>query len=574
MIDLDDKIQESPQEMDEATHEITHEAIHEATHEKCEEACEHHTEIASDKPEAATHTPVSNKRYMTFLEQQEALKTLPEKLHAAIEFMTETLSVEHGAPHFKSFWDARLIALELFKEYGNTNDRAELWDKYSNLSKEARRLKSILDEQSAFASEQIDMAIVAIETELDNTPEALEKIHNDDFLENCQSLSQKKQSYYDTQRLLNLLNAQGGRITALRKELIRTEMRVKQKNKFFQRLSALGDRVFPKRKELIKQISEQFYGDVDAFIAKHFGPQESHEGVFYLREEIKALQGVAKKITINTQTFSHTREVLSESWDKLKVIDKDRKKVRAEQKEQFRQHVEIFEEKIKALSHAIENNEVNNESALEDSRKIFEELQQTTLGRDEYFHLKTSLGIVQKQIHQRLEAEETLRREQNDEKERQKRSKINELRQEIESFISSLTDFDADQISLKRDELQAKIAGLSATKIEKLDLEKLLKPVKEALVDLREKALLNLSADDRNAILQLKEMLQCRCEQRQEIRERIEALRKAKGASGQDFEHAMQVLTLESSEKELLDKVNHTISEIENKLASLSQTLS
>jgi hypothetical protein len=45
-----------------------------------------------------------------------------------------------GVPHFKSFWDARTICLNLFKENIPPALRSILWAKYNELSKEATQM--------------------------------------------------------------------------------------------------------------------------------------------------------------------------------------------------------------------------------------------------------------------------------------------------------------------------------------------------------------------------------------------------------------------------------------------------
>src|SRR5262249_5266690 len=123
-----------------------------------------------------------------------------------------------------------------------------------------------------------------------------------------------------------------------------------------------------------------------------------------------------------------------------------------------------------------------------------------------------------------------------------------------------------------RDELLEKIQSFSLNKIEKQEIERLLKPLRTAIVDAEsvkeEQALLSLSDDDRQAIAQLKEMLKQRKSRRQEIKDN---LRKVRGTSGLDIEKAMTNNDLISSEKERLEKINQGIKEIEDKIAQLQK---
>src|SRR5690606_39061031 len=127
--------------------------------------------------------PNFKKRYEVFAETLQTFSKVEEKLRYVIDFMESTLSTQQHAPHFKSFWDARAIALQLFKENVSAQERLALWERYSNLSKESRRLKALFDEQGAFASEQIEIAVQALEGELQNSAETLAKMPSIDFLE-------------------------------------------------------------------------------------------------------------------------------------------------------------------------------------------------------------------------------------------------------------------------------------------------------------------------------------------------------------------------------------------------------
>ncbi|NGX54097.1 MAG: hypothetical protein K1000chlam4_00820, partial [Chlamydiae bacterium] len=275
------------------------------------------------------------------LKSFEDLASAEEKIREGIDFMRSSIA-HSSAPDFRGFWEIRKRCLPIFKEVETGPARTQLWGEYIELTKEGRQLKSFLDEESAFAVEQIDIAITALEEKLgkysdqseevlSNTPEVL-------FAKEPQSVEGRSPLYQQRQRRLNFLNTHASHINALRKELIKTEMRLRQKNKFFQRLSKLGDLVFPTRRELIKEISDFFVGDVESFIEDHFSEstfceEKVRRGVFYFREEIKSLQGMAKVLTLNTHAFSNTREQLSSCWDKLKGMEKELKKESSQHKQ-------------------------------------------------------------------------------------------------------------------------------------------------------------------------------------------------------------------------------------------------
>lgn len=506
---------------------------------------------------------------------KKALEGQPDpeaKLTLAIDFMEKSLG-QSGTPHFKSFWEVRNICLELFKENIQPSARATLWAKYSELSKEARRLKELLDEQSAFAVEQIEMAVKALEDDIAQLEQKQDKEASSAFDISCKALEQNASLYRNVQLELDLLNKQASRINAMRKELIKTEMRVRKKNQFFQRLSVAGDKVFPRRKELIKEISNKFISDIDAFISAYFSQDQLHDSLYFLREEIKALQGMAKLLTLNTHAFTHTRMKLSECWDKIKHLEKERKKVRAQQKAAFKENVDAVLQKIEEFNQGIQSGTL---SIIEGNKKLDEVvsfMRSVELGRDELKYLRDQLSQARKPLLDMEKSEEQLRQEQEQERLRVKKQKILDIKQEIETLLKSVDNYDAEGLVAARDAIYNNIHEAPLIKVEKQELERLLKPFRDLISDKQEQALMALSDDDRQAILQLKEVLKQRKERRQEIKDQIESLRKVSGASGLGFEQAMECNIQLSDAKERLEKINQGIREIEKKVSELEKKI-
>lgn len=493
------------------------------------------------------------------------------KLQFTIDFMESSLA-QTGTPHFKSFWEARSTCLQLFKENITPPLRATLWAKYNELSKEARRLKEILDEQSAFAVEQIEMAIKALENDIASFDEHLQRIASVEFSATSKVMIKRLPHYQKLQNELNLLNTQASRINALRKELIRTEMRVRQKNKFFQRLSLAGDKVFPRRKELIKDVSNSFISDVDTFIKENFSESESqHDSLFSLREEIKALQNMAKVLTLNTHSFTHTRMRLSDCWDRIKSEEKERKKERAQQKAIYKQNVDEAMLKLQAFNQSFQANQPSVSEANKQLDEIFAFMRGLELGRDEQRFLREELNAARKPLIEKQQAADNQRHHQENERERIRRESIQEVKQQIEDLLKNNESLDVDAVTAKRETIIKKIDSISLSKAEKLEIERQLKPLRDLISEKKESSLLALSDDDRQSLQQLKEILKQRKDRRQEIKTQIETLRKSSGSSGLDFEQAMNYNAQLAAEKERLEKIVQGIKEIEQKISNLEK---
>lgn len=494
------------------------------------------------------------------------------RLQLAIDFMEVSLA-QGDTPHFQSFWEARSLCLPLFKENLSPLFRHQMWTKYSELSKEARRLKEVLDEQSAFAVEQIEMAIQALEKEIGDLQSQAQKFSFSSQEEFPKSLKDHYSFYKDLQTQLSVLNLQASRINALRKELLKTEMRIRHKNKFFQRLSVAGDLVFPKRKELIRQISQKFTEDVDAFIQSHFGQHASHSALFVLREEIKALQSLAKLLTLNTHAFTHTRMRLSECWDEIKVEERERKKERAQQRVLFKENLDALQKQFHDLKEQLEKKETSLAEGQKKLENTLNQMRKVELGREELKVLREAANEIRGFIQTKHKEEETARHEHERERERQKKEKYHLLKGQIEELLQQAETKEEEEILEARNLLVAQIQEAALVKNEKQELERLMKPLRDILAEKKEKALLSLSDDDRQTLQQLKEVLAQRKERRQEVKSQLEVLRKASGSSSLDFEKAMSYMAQINEERERLEKVDQGIQEIENKIASLQSKL-
>lgn len=500
-----------------------------------------------------------------FQEVLVAAQSSEEKLTTIVDFMEMSLA-QAGTPNFRNFWEARKLCIDLFKEQINPAVRSQLWERYSELSKEARRLKELLDKETAFAVEQIDMAIGALEGELDLFDEELERQELVHLEEQCEALEHRSDFYAAIQRELTLLNTFAGRINGLRKELIKTDMRIRQKNKFFQRLSAAGDRVFPRRKELIKEVSEAFIEDVDHFVGSRFNDAPVRGPLFKYREEIKALQGIAKHLTLNTHAFTHTRKALSQCWDKIKDQDKERKQFRAQKKAVFVENMAVIEKSIEEFVEEYSQGEMSLEAAQKSLGQIVSNMRQIELGREEVTALKEKLAEARKPIDEKLEAEEAERRAKEEERRKQVQEQVEGVEGRIAELLAGTEEMEVEAILAAKQELMKTVSSLPVARLEKQRLETLLKPLKDVIADKKEKALLNLSDDDRQALSQLRQLLEERQNRRKEIQESLDHARRSQKASGLDFEQAFALQEQIQEERVRLEKVNQGISEVEKQV--------
>ncbi|KAG6559454.1 hypothetical protein RHABOEDO_001394 [Candidatus Rhabdochlamydia oedothoracis] len=505
-----------------------------------------------------------------FLEQFHGEIHIEKKIRLSLEFMRQTLS-QGSSPRFKDFWEVRKICLSLFKEDMPISIRADLWNSYIELASEAKQLKEIVDQQSAFAVEQIELAIQALEKDVADMNVVLELIADVVISEECFSLQKNRELYATIQRELQLLNALAVKINSLRKELLKTEMRIRIKNKLLERLSLCGNQVFPRRKELIKQISEQFSQDVECFVYSQFREKELTQIPGYvLRKEIKYLQQIAKVLTLNTHVFTETRVKLSTCWDEIKNYEKERKKETQEKKLLFKQGFDQVAEKIQAFVAS-----VNEETSLQEcDRQITEILafiKTVLLGREEVQMLKEQLYNVKKPILEKAREAEKIHTQKLQEKEKEKKDRLEKLSCDLKNLIQQASELSLEQITLQNKALEETFQQNRWKQSEKQMLERLFKQVKDLINDNKEKTLMLLSEDDQKALAQLQIILFEKKNRCKELKDQLEQYRKLLGGSGLDFEKTIMYRELVETDKSVLKKINTSILDIEKKIKKIAE---
>lgn len=506
-----------------------------------------------------------SRAFQQFIDQMASMPTVEEKIALGLQFMRGSISQE-GSPRFREFWEARKHMLPLFRETINQAIRSTLWSEYVELTVEARRLKEILEEQSAFAMEQIDLAIQGLEKDAGNLEAVLGQVEGVDVSHQGQTIRSRSTLYSKLQGELNFLNTLASRLSGLRKEILKTEMRIRFKTKFFKRLSELGDRIFPKRKELIAEVSAEFEKDVELFMTRHFKAGQVVGAPYYaLREEIKALQGMSKVLTLSSGCFGRTRVKLSECWDAVKMVEKEHKKEINLKKQASSELCQQFITKIDELAPQAAEMEL----ALLDQAidEISQEMRTVDLHRDDVRFLRDALAKL-RAPHVALQEEKARELEKVEkEKQRLKKEQITQLKSTIANLLKEGSTLDTEVLINSLAEVKQTAENLEISKIEKQQIERSLRPLKDLVADRKENSLLHLTDDQRQNLENLRIVLLQKKQRRQEIKDQMETYRKA--PSGLDFEKAMFYREQADQERDLLDKVNASIEEIEKKIAEI-----
>ena len=479
------------------------------------------------------------------------------KLECTLQFMQNSLE-RGGGQHFKEFWEGRKLCIAFFKETMNATRRVQLWATYSELCREARRLKELFDEQSAFLTEQMEMAIRGLSEEVNHLAgSSREESLFLRELEDLLPLKEHKEEYQRIQKELACLNAFAQRTTALRKELVHADMKLRNKNKLFQKLSVLGDSIFPKRKELIQAISSLYLSDVERFIQSTFVRELSTVELFQTRDQIKALQQIAKLLTLSTEVFNKTRLELSECWDSIKEVVKERKKNQADVRQEKRQQKEEVLQQLEELKKRYEEKNIDPNEAERQLKHLSGFLRTLSFHPLDGKFLREKIQELEERIRSEREKEHSSRKVRLKEKEEERTKKFGD----VFSHLEYLSSHPQEAVVSAVQNLEKEIEALSLSKKERYEFEQLLARLKNCRASFDREQLISSSTPDQVQLFKKKELL---LQQKNELRVHLDRLRKERGGSGSDFSHAFQLDDMIQEEKQRLKSIEDELHDLEN----------
>lgn len=490
--------------------------------------------------------------FKTFREAFEGEKEIEGKVRLALDFMKAALADPQNIS-FKDFWEAKKLCGPLFKEQINPAVRSALWSEYAEMGDEARRLKEIKDEEAAFSIEQIEIALAALEKDIEQYQTLLGQIPAVHFPKGIDKLHVKKGEYDTVQRELDLLKTLIARLDGLRKEVLATDMRISHKNKILKRISKSGDEIFPKRKELIKTVSDMFINDVEAFVKRRFpeGEETLKAPYYVIRDEIKCFQGLAKVLSLNTQAFTKSRKTLSQGWDKIKVALKEKQAEMEERSEEFQKNYEELRPKVEAFETFCQGDSAHDRRQISaQGDTLLQEMRKTPLGRD---HVKELRDRIQKAQGSALDKAEARIQE----KKQAARKEIDDLRERLSHAIQKESTTSLGDLEKEAGELLAAYEKLNLNATEIHRFERSFADLKSFIFDKKEQ---DVPSEG------LEELYDARASHVDLIKAQVEEYRKEMGGSSLDFEKAMTYRELYDSAKIHLDKEVGALENLEEKL--------
>lgn len=466
-----------------------------------------------------------------FLKELSCLESDEKRLDRLLCFMQEKLEAR-GALHFREFWEARSVALEFFKFHIHPADRVRLWARYTELCQEAKQLKELFEEESSYITEQVEQAIEAVEHEMIGF---MEKAHTEpsrkEFSQSTVARSHQDQ-YSEVQNELTYLNAFATRVSSLRKEVVKADIRPNHRHRLLIRLRKVGDEVYPLRKEHIQRVSALFMKDVETFVQEASVEQLGVRQLLEVREEIKRLQGLAKVLTLNTEAFTRTRLQLSQCWEAVRKFLQEHKKAQHEQRETFQRNRDEISSEIERLQREFEEGKIHEKQARKSIHQIASRMRNLSLAHKDVKQLKEKLGDFEAGLEKKEErafAPDPLCRQRGE-----LLSRAENLLEEEESLLDSLTQLISDA------------NGMELSHSQRVELDQKIVKVLDQIEE---------QSHQRECQEDLLEQIMGTS------KELIETWRKIKGSSNNDFALEMAYSDLMEREKERVERVETRVAE-------------
>lgn len=498
--------------------------------------------------------------------------SVEEKIVFALEQMESLLKNADQSSDLKLFWSVRKFCLPLFQQMGDPVQRASLWGRYTELTREGRHLKILQDEEGAFLVGQIELAISCLESDVNDffvKTEKEEIAKEDRAALEIQSLAAHKDFYLSTHADLRWLSSFSSKIINLRKELMNMSMRMRLKSQFFQKLSVLGNKVFPRRKELTEQVSELFAQDVDAFVEKYFAKasrESLKKTVFFLRKEIKRLQQAAKYLAISSSVFSSTRLRLSQCWDQLKGLEKEIRQEQSRLAAASAENVKKVQERLDQVEALLQEN-----AEIQKIRKEIEEISKQIRGlslvHDDVVLVKGRIQTLLGQIRERESVAEKEKKEQQAKAEQARAEAIQALEDEVQRFCESCKEGELLEGSKERcqelKEAVKKMAHLPYSK--KVALDNQINAAQRSILQRMEEQML-ACPDAKEKVLNMRQVLEQRMLRRKELKAKLECDKKLLGGSGLDFDRALQYSAMVEEDRRALEDLDAAIIELKKQI--------
>ncbi|NGX31270.1 MAG: hypothetical protein K940chlam8_00636 [Chlamydiae bacterium] len=514
----------------------------------------------ADKIKNASH------EYAAFFQKIAEVDNPVEKIEKTLVFMKECLK-EDGSFNRQSFWKAKLLCIELFKESIDKAKRYQLWKEFIELIRQGRVAEKLLSQNTQFLYEQILKAVELLEKESKQEPKQSPK----DLTEKCIPYLkseliglEKNQAFYEFYHTLVL------RYRDLKNELVASQMHYREKKQLFERLDPIAHVLFTSRKEYITRISDSFEKVVVNFCNAAFDGTKTLAPIYVLKEQVKLLQNLAKELGLNSTAFKATRLKLSELWGKLKDFEKERKKESVEKRRYSKQNLNIVEQKIEELKKVAQAKHYDLEAIEREENTIIRYARTLEMEREDRLSVKEKLQELKRPFIE-IQSHQIEKQKLEEQKQTHALQKVYfDLEQDAEKLIAQNGDLSFDVLDTRLREFNQKMSKAHLDFSQKQTLDKKLSILKAIYHEKKEKAILEQikEGETPETLRALKVHLE---DKRMLFKKEYENLKKELKNCGLDVEKSVQIQESIQTTKESLEKVNAQLQETDLKLNALME---
>lgn len=367
------------------------------------------------------HLSHPSKPFKAFAEKLVSLSSPVDRLKITFDFMRECLS-EGFAARRAEFWQAKQISLVLFKEPIEAAFRYPLWQQFIEVLDSAELAREVIAENSSFYFEQFALALKDLEIQVTKADEALacrlsllDKLGFDGTSHAMEEFVQGlDEELVSLQGRLERFHQFASRYRSLREEIIDCVLNPSDKRELLSHLKQIKEKIFPPRADLVAQVDTLYDNEVSHFVTHALLAGEPVKPIYVLKQQLKALQRLAKTLSLSSKAFKNTRLKLSELWDLLSELEDAQREKMREQRAQCQLNAAHVQEKIEHLKNEI--HQLNYEQMLSRTKQIIRFMHGMHLMREDKKHLRESLEQLKEpflqQINEGLAKQNTAHEEQ------------------------------------------------------------------------------------------------------------------------------------------------------------------
>lgn len=498
---------------------------------------------------------------------QETLVTVKDpikRVRFCIDVMRESLS-KPNYPAFVPFWEAKKCALEAFKEISTPTVRCALWEEYIELTKEARNLNDILQEQNTFSIEQITLAVQTLERDLEEEKDKIASMARINIPKEGYTLKEREKIYNHNQLQVNFLHAMTARTQTIRRELIAIPISIKYKVKLLEKLSQLGNRIFPRKKEMIQEISTLFYEDVQRFKEKYFQTtsvqKEKLPPLYLLKEEIKAFQKMAKVFSISSECFFSTRKLLSTCFEMIKQKEKQRRLDYQEKKQKTQLEFESIYQEIQNLGKWIISESFSKKTYSDKLDEIYQNIEKIPFVHEQ---VKILRGELEKQ-KQLVEDKYLQKDPSSTSRSMSRREEAANFLSQYKTILEKTIDTSIEELLAMQEEINKQSLGLTFPLEEEIEYQASQVDLQTIILQKQEEVCWQI-VDPSERIQSLTDHLVKTFACKEEMKLHLENLRRLNSSSGLNFQQALLCRDCIQKARDNMEKVNNSIEKIEEYL--------